>query len=290
MPAVSAGGAIGWLRSAVRIAPRRTARGQDENAGPSDNLVDAYPSAAGPAVALFAGNWASRLPVPEVTAGDLLLFEDPRIAWMIGEAGSIAGFDVLELGPLEGAHSAMMLAAGAGSVTGIEANADAFLRCLVVKNLLSLDRATFWLGNFERYLAERPRRFDLILASGILYHLSDPLKVIQDMIAMTDRIGIWSHFYEPEAVAQAYAPPRSNPFTGRSSPRTLESDTLTYHEHDYGATAGSKAFRGGIRQTSSWIEKDALIALFERHGFRVALGHDEAIRPGGPAACLFAQR
>src|ERR1700741_3063398 len=114
---------------------------------------------------VFAGEWSSHFPdAVGVEAGDTRLFEDPRIDWVVANMGGVDGLEVLELGPLEGGHSAMLHDAGA-SVLAIEANTHAFLKCLITKNLLGLDRCRFELGAFLPYLKETERRFDLVLAS-----------------------------------------------------------------------------------------------------------------------------
>ncbi|MEI2655533.1 MAG: class I SAM-dependent methyltransferase [Microthrixaceae bacterium] len=71
---------------------------------------------------VFAGEWTSTLPAEaDVQAGAVPLFADPRITWLIDHVGGVDGFRVLELGPLEGGHSAMLHQAGA-SVVAIESN------------------------------------------------------------------------------------------------------------------------------------------------------------------------
>src|SRR5579862_3723444 len=115
------------------------------------SVLDAYvrevPSGAN-ALRIFEGEWTSRLPEPYADAsGSAALFEDPRIRWGIEQLGGVAGFDVLELGPLEAAHTSMVEAAGAASITAVEGNTRAFLRCLIVKELLGLTRSRFLLGD-----------------------------------------------------------------------------------------------------------------------------------------------
>ena len=67
--------------------------------------------------------------------------------WLAETLGGLQGRDVLELGPLEAAHTAALLQAGARSVLAIEANKQAFLKCLIVKELCGLRDASFmgWL-------------------------------------------------------------------------------------------------------------------------------------------------
>ena len=71
---------------------------------------------------IFAGAWSSQFPAElGLRAGASALFEDPRLQRLIELAGGIKDYRVLELGPLEGAHSYMMEKAGARSVLAIEA-------------------------------------------------------------------------------------------------------------------------------------------------------------------------
>ncbi len=52
------------------------------------------------AIDIFAGEWASRLPVPGTQSGAVPLFEDDRVVWGLEHLGGVAGQRVLELGPL----------------------------------------------------------------------------------------------------------------------------------------------------------------------------------------------
>ena len=62
------------------------------------------------------------------------------------------GFRILELGPLEGAHTYQLEKLGAAEIVAIEANKEAFLKCLIIKELAQLERARFLLGDFVTYL------------------------------------------------------------------------------------------------------------------------------------------
>src|SRR5262245_28634524 len=96
-------------------------------------------------VDIFKGDCSSSLPARAgaTSGGGADLFADPRVAWFAEVAGGVEGKTVLELGPLEGGHSAMLEALGAASILAIEANTRAFLRCLLVKELLGLRRVRF---------------------------------------------------------------------------------------------------------------------------------------------------
>ena len=93
------------------------------------------------AVDLLPG-WTSAFP-PEanVSAGAAFLYEDPRIHWAIKQFGSLENKRILELGPLEGAHTSLLERNGALRIDAIEANKLAYLRCLVAKEIFALRRS-----------------------------------------------------------------------------------------------------------------------------------------------------
>jgi Protein of unknown function (DUF1698) len=123
--------------------------------------------------ALFEGQWVSAL--PGIASGDVPLFADDRIRWAIDLAGGVAGKRVLELGPLEGGHTYILERAGAAGIHAIEANTLCYLKCLLVQQLFDLDRTRFELGNFVPWLTTSQETYDVVIAAGVLYHLSDPL-------------------------------------------------------------------------------------------------------------------
>ena len=161
---------------------------------PSQDRLDTYAHGTlGPqaTVDIFKGVWSSELPAAlAVDSGGAKLFEDPRISWMLEQLGSIKHWRVLELGPLEGGHSAMLQAAGAGHVLAMDACAMSYLKCLIVKDLCKLDRVDFQFGDFMSYLGQSGPGFDLVVASGVLYHQRDPLACLQQMAARTNRLFI----------------------------------------------------------------------------------------------------
>ena len=59
-------------------------------------------------------------------------------AQVFGTRGRLAGFGILELGPLEGAHTYRLEQLGAERILAIEANVEAYLKCLIVKEILGL--------------------------------------------------------------------------------------------------------------------------------------------------------
>ncbi|WP_457796663.1 class I SAM-dependent methyltransferase [Methylocystis sp. S23] len=253
----------------------------------NDNYVAGFPSAEA-AVSLFAGTWSSKLPLEGVESGYAPLFSDGRVEWFLSQLGSIQGMNVLELGPLEAAHTYMLHKAGAGQITGIEANSLSFLKCLLVKEIFGLDRAKFLLGDFTSFFSRSGQTFDLIVASGVLYHLTDPLVVLSGMVKAAPRIFIWSHFFDDDAMP--VGDPRRAALTGEVVQRTIDGQTLNYHMRSYGGKVTARDFCGGIYSESVWLELKQVRALLEGHGYVVTTALEEPAAANGPAACLLATR
>lgn len=253
----------------------------------NDTYVDGLPSIQ-QTVDIFKGDWASQLPLEGVESGQAPLFDDSRIRWLLETLDGVKGMDVLELGPLEGGHSWMLEQAGAGSITAVEGNKTGYLKCLLVQKLLGMARTDFVLGDFNRLLAAADRRYDLLVASGVLYHLADPLRTLLDMMRVSDRIFIWSHFADADAM-----PPgdrRRRPMTGEVRHGEHEGERLTYHVRSYLGTHRISAFCGGRESAAVWMESAEVVALLERRGYRVTRGPADPDHPAGPALCLLAVR
>lgn len=253
----------------------------------NDNYVADAPAPEN-AVKLFSGRWSSRIPGFEAASGAIPLFEDHRIQWWLDHRGrGFEGQSVLELGPLESGHTHMLQRAGA-SVLAIEASTEAFLKSLVVKEILELERVRYLLGDFDRFLETTDQRFDAVLACGVLYHMSDPLKTLQNIMRVSDEVFIWSHFFVESAMPLGDS--RRRFFTEDVVSRELNGETMTYHPQVYPEDTTTVGFIGGVMSGSSWLERDDVVALFERNGFVVTLAHEHDDHPHGPAASLHARR
>jgi SAM-dependent methyltransferase len=240
------------------------------------------------AIDVFAGEWSSRFPDRlGVNAGGVPLFEDPRIAWVIEQMGGVDSLDVLELGPLEGGHSSMLNAAGA-NVTAIESNTRAFLKCLITKNLLDLRNCRFELGDFLPFLQHTDRRFDLVLASGVLYHSPDPVALVEAMARVTDRIAIWTHVFDDELLD---APQFERVFAPTRETVEWRGRTIGLRRRAYLETLDWTGFCGGSADTALWIERQGLFDLLNELGFAdVRVQSDDREHPHGPCLMLLASR
>lgn len=253
----------------------------------NDRYVSAVPSAQ-QTVNLFAGAWASELPIEGVKSGTVSLFDDDRIKWLLERTGGAAGLDVLELGPLEGGHTTMIERAGAASIHAIDANTHAYLRCLMVKELLGLKAAHFELGDFDAFLDQCTSRYDLIVACGVLYHLVDPLRTLINMMRLSDRLFIWSHFFDEAAMPEG--DPRRAWMTGETRRQSMDGETLTYRIRTYGGSRLPLAFCGGKMSKAVWLDKEEVLDLLRRRGYSVETAFVTPDHPHGPAACIYAER
>ncbi|HEY1683391.1 MAG TPA: class I SAM-dependent methyltransferase [Tepidisphaeraceae bacterium] len=259
----------------------------------STSILDAYVrTAPSPqnAIDIFKGEWSSKLPPPynNLSAGGIPLFQDGRIAWALGQLGGVEGQNVLELGPLEGGHSYMLERNGAASILSIEANSRAYLKCLITKELLNLQRARFVCGDFIAYLENTNQRFDFILAAGVLYHMKDPARLLQLIAQHTDRAYIWTHHYLDSVISNSALLRRK--FT-TATPHDVDGVTITHHRQEYGDTLDAKTFCGGSNEYSYWLEKDDILAVLKKFGFaKFELAHDQLDHPHGPAISIVAKK
>ena len=224
------------------------------------------------ALDLFAGEWSSQPPAsrPELKAGATPLFDDPRIAWAhhklieMGVEAGVANRAVLELGPLEGGHTYLLDRLGAKSITAIEANARAYLKCLIAKETFGMPRARFLLGDCLEYLRHTEQFFEVGIACGILYHLTNPVELLELLARRCQALFLWTVYYDAGFVAQ-------NPVPGAKFSEVLKMETAgfkhTVHRFNYGPSLDWKGFCGGGDVYSYWMEKEEIVSALRHFGF-----------------------
>lgn len=234
--------------------------------------------------------WSSAFP-PEkgVTAGKLPLYNDDRVDWALRTFGPLGGKDVLEVGPLEGMHTFMLDRAGAQNVDAVEANRQCYLRCLITKQIMGINNANFWLGDIQHWLVNTDKSYDLALASGVLYHMADPVEFLQQLAARSRAIFLWTHFYYEPAMPDG--DPRRTPFTGAVKQREFEGSTIRYYERRYHQANTNASFCGGSRDIHNWMHRDDILDLLRQLGFaNITIRSEELDHPGGPCFTLLARR
>lgn len=239
------------------------------------------------AIDIFAGDWAGDLSriLPVNGTGRLDLFDaDQRpkhAAAHLGHKGRLEGMRILELGPLEGAHTWAMERLGA-DVTAVENNREAFLKCLVFKEVAGL-KAKFLFGDVLEYL-KTSSQFDAVFCSGILYHMAEPLALIELITKVTDKCFIWTHYYNKEYGDKE----------GKRTPRRVEREGLevTYYDlaYDTNRQANGPWWSGGTPKRA-WMEQNDILLAFKHWGFeKQIIIHDHPVLLPGATFSFVAKR
>ena len=272
---------------------RRTRRAAEQSAPVvKASILDEYVrTAPSPhnSVNIFAGEWSSALPEPlhEVPAGPIPLFKDDRVTWAVTRLGGVTGRSVLELGPLEGGHTYHLAREGA-SVTAIEAQTRAYLKCLITKELLGMPGARFLLGDFMEYLRDTPEHVDICFASGVLYHMRNPAETLALISEVADRLFLWTHVYDADII---HASELLRPRFQTSTPASYQGFEHTLHRFDYAQSLTGKGFCGGSAAYSNWLTRTDLLAALTHFGWNVEdISFDTPDHPHGPALALVATR
>ena len=222
-----------------------------------------------------------------VSAGDLALFEDVRLNWAIQQFGMLEGKAVLELGPLEGAHTFKLTSCGA-QVDAVEANKNAFLRCLITKEITNMHHARFLLGDFVSFLEnDRSKTWDFIVACGVLYHMRDPAKVLDLICQRTNALYLWTYFVDMSILGDT---DRSN-WNKVAETVSFNGAKITMYRRSYAGSNESPAFCGGIFDNHRWMSREGIFQILEQHGFtEIQINHESPYGEFGSSASIFARR
>lgn len=239
---------------------------------------------------IFAGAWLSRFPVDlGVRAGDTPHFDDGRVSWAVSALpGGLRDRSILELGPFEAYNTYQFCKLGARSVTAVEANDVNFLKCLIVKELTGM-HARLLYGDFVEYLQSASERFDIVWASGVLYHQADPVRFLELAGRVSDRLFLHTHYFDADAIGNR---PSLEHFFNPALDRTTQvaGTPVKLHYRQYKEIKRT-LFAGGPERHSFWLEKDGLFACLKSNGMRdIRVFVDESDSVNGPAIVLLASR
>ncbi len=234
--------------------------------------------------------WNSAFPKElGLEAGDHHLYADDRIAWAIKTHGSIKNANILEVGPMEGMHTYMLNRQRPARIDAIEANRLCFLRCLVTRQILDIDRSIFRLGDIEHWLREHEETYDLGIASGVLYHMVDPAGLLELLALRCKSVFLWTHFFLDEAMPPGDV--RRTPFSGKMEMREIAGMKVRYYERGYQHANTNASFCGGMKDKHFWMHRDDILALLQRLGFTEITIRDENLtHTGGPSFSLLANK
>ncbi len=192
--------------------------------------------------------------------------EEARQRW---NAGDLPGY--LKLYD----DTAMLHGAGA-HIEAIEANKLAFMRCLITKEILKLPNASFYLGDFIKWLEQPGLAYDFIVASGVLYHLRDPLGFLEALSEKTSALYIWTVF-----IADDRPPTKIETFKGIP---------VRLYQRPYGPGVSDDSFCGGLMDKPFWIFRDDILSALKALGFSdIETAHEES-SIHGPGFSIFARK
>jgi hypothetical protein len=182
-------------------------------------------------------------------------------------------FSIVELGPSDGYNTAGLEIAGARDITAVEANVDGFLKACILKNTLNL-RAQFLLGDFIQYLKMSGLKKDLVYASGVLYHLTEPVEFIELCGEVADNIFIWTFHYVEESI-------KSHDFESlcfdKPERRTVKGTEFTYYKRFYDPNiVGDPKYQGGLDNFAYWLTLDDIEKALNLAGFKIKRTVDDS--------------
>lgn len=177
----------------------------------------------------------------------------------LDSAFPLVGKKVLELGSFEGANTKQLSDSGAASVLGIEANPEFYTKSLLVKNFFELDRIDFIYGNCVDLLRNhhkiKNKTFDLCFISGILYHMEDPLELIDLASHVSNAVYVWTQ------VADETFPKAEWQEMKDAQGRSYQSKRNVY-------TSSQKW--GGVSTGARWLSEESMKMAFTTRGYELS--------------------
>lgn len=204
------------------------------------------------------GGWTTKFEINGKSVGGSVELgaKDSTILWQLDVLGGAKNKKILELGPLEGAHTKLLSDMGASEIIAVEGLPDCFLRCLIVKEAFNLNKAKFVFCDFNNYVENCEMKFDFVLARGVLYHQLNPAKLIHNLSKITNNVVVWSQ------IADDTHPTLQEGF--------CEYDGKTYKGkiNNYcGVRIVLEGYCGGLKDTALWLYGDEMRRCFQDAGF-----------------------
>jgi SAM-dependent methyltransferase len=192
----------------------------------------------------------------------------------IREKISLEGLTILDLGCLEGMHASLFQEYGAKKVVSIEGREENFLKALIIKNAFKLDKCEFLFGDVNEVLASFSGNFDLCLASGILYHLNNPVELLYRIGQFSNRLFVWSHYADD-----------NYPIGGI--------EKIELNNHTYRGKYFNEKFTntiGALEEKVFWLFEEDLLLAIKDAGFSIIEIIKKEKHAHGPAITLWATK
>jgi hypothetical protein len=140
------------------------------------------------------GPWYSSIEIDGRRFGGEHSFkDDPRVSLFFSWFGRPRS--ILELGSFEGAHSVMLAAPDhVERVLGVEGRPENIRRAELCADLFGRGKIEYRHANLESDSLSEYGRFDAVFCAGVLYHLSEPWRLLGEIAAITDRLFLDTHY------------------------------------------------------------------------------------------------
>jgi SAM-dependent methyltransferase len=176
---------------------------------------------------------------------------------------------ILELGSLEGAQTFILAERpGVRRIVGLEGREANLRKARFVQELLQVRNAEFAQANLEHADLAEFGKFDAVFCSGLLYHLPEPWKLIEQLPAVAPILFIWTQ-YAAEDEAMEVGP-------GLRGKIQVE--------------GGAEEPLSGMSTTATWLTLASLRALLSASGYkRIDIILDDPTHANGPAVTIGAR-
>lgn len=176
---------------------------------------------------------------------------------------------ILELGSLEGAQTFILAERpGVQRVLALEGREANLRKARFVQELLQVRNVEFAQANLEHAELAQFGKFDAVFCCGLLYHLPEPWKLIEQLPALAPILFIWTQYAAEEEAMDV----------GRG---------LRGKIHGEG---GPDEPLSGMSATSIWLTLASLRELLRASGYKkIDILHDDPTHANGPAVTIGAR-
>ena len=199
--------------------------------------------------------------------GGISAVGDERVERFIRYAPEVQ--TILELGSLEGAQTFILAERpGVQRVLAVEGREANLRKARFVQGLLQVPKVEFVQANLEHADLAQFGKFDAVFCCGLLYHLPEPWKLIEQLPAVAPTLFIWTQYAAEEEAIDV----------GRG---------LRGKIHGEG---GPDEPLSGMSPTAVWLTLASLRSVLQASGYkRIDVIHDDPKHANGPAVTIGAR-
>lgn len=181
-----------------------------------------------------------------------------------------AGGTIIELGSLEGGHTFRLAThPSVKKVLGIEGREANMDKAKFVQGIFKIDQVEFVKANLESVDLPSFGKFDAVFCVGLLYHLPEPWKLIEQISNISSSLFLWTHYAQENKANKV-----ENGYRG-----------MIYKE------GGVVDPLSGLSPESFWPSLGSLADMLKQYGFKtIHYIEDNPGHPHGPCITLSATK